>query len=98
VLGVVFLDQRHRIDADGAGDAADVTAGVEVAAARGEVSLFDAADDRFPDPGPLADLGNGETGLTAGFRQGFTDAHAEPPAAFVLESLPSVDIQHPANG
>ena len=64
-----------------AGDAADVPAGVEVAAAGGEVVLLDVPDDRFPDPGLLADLGDGETGLTAGIRQAFADAHAAPPRA-----------------
>ena len=38
-------------------------------------------DDRFPDPGLVADLADGETGLTAGFRQAFADAHAAPPRA-----------------
>ena len=81
VLGVVRADQRDRVGADDAGDAADVPAGVEVTAAGGEVVLLDVPDDRFPDPGLLADLADGETGLTAGFRQGFADAHAPPPRA-----------------
>jgi hypothetical protein len=79
VVGVVLADQRGGVGADGAGDAADVAAGVEIAAAGGEVIVLDVPDDRFPDPGLLADLGNGETGLTACVRQGFTDAHAAPP-------------------
>ena len=36
-------------------------------------------DDRFPDPGPLTDLGNGETGSLARVRQGSTNRHAAPP-------------------
>ncbi len=76
VLGVVRADQRDRVGADDGGDAADVAAGVEVTAARGKVVLLDVPDDRFPDPGLMADLADGETGLTAGFRQAFADAHA----------------------
>jgi hypothetical protein len=36
-------------------------------------------DDRFPDPGPLTDLGNAQTGPLARLRQGCTDGHAAPP-------------------
>src|SRR5208283_5513837 len=75
VLGVVLADQRDRVGADDGRDAADVPARVEVAAARGEVVLLDVPDDRFPDPGFPAHLGDGETGLTARVRQGFADAH-----------------------
>src|SRR4029077_250041 len=50
--------------------------GVKVAAAGGEVVLLDIPDDRFPDPGLMADLADGETGLTAGSRKSFADAHA----------------------
>src|SRR5262249_17836576 len=79
VRGVVLVDQRFGVDPDHARDAADVAAGVEVAAAGGEVIMLDATDDRLPDTGPLADLRNGETGLAAALRQGVTDAHAAPP-------------------
>src|SRR5262249_1671982 len=76
---VVFVDQRLGVGPDHARDAADVAAGVEVAAAGGEVIMLDATDDRLPDTGPLADLRNGETGLAAGLRQGVTAAPAAPP-------------------
>ena len=72
-----------RVGAHDPGDAADVTARVEIAAALGEVILFDAPDDRFPDPGLLADLTDGEAGVASRFGQGFTDAHAAPPPALV---------------
>jgi hypothetical protein len=86
VFGVVLPDQRLRGQADGGGDAADMAARVEVAAAAGEVIGLDAPDDRFPDPGLLADLGDSETGLTPSFRQRVSDAHAAPPLAFVAIS------------
>ena len=76
---VVLLDQRPRVGPDGLGDAADVPPRVEVAAAPGVVVALDPPDDRFPDPGPLTDLGNGETGSLARFRQGCTNRHAAPP-------------------
>ena len=73
------MDQRLGVDPDHARDAADVAAGVEVAAAGGEVTVLDTPDDRFPDTGSLTDLGNCETGLVACLRQGVTDAHTAPP-------------------
>ena len=76
---VVLLDQRRWVGPHGLGDAADVPPRVEVAAAPGVVVAFDPPDDRFPDPGLLTDLGNGETGSLARFRQGRTDGHAAPP-------------------
>ena len=56
VIRVVLADQRDRVGTDGPGDAADVPARVEVAAAGSEVALLDVPDDRLPDPGLLADL------------------------------------------
>src|SRR5205814_1947058 len=101
VLGVVRADQRDRIGPDDGGDAANVPAGVKVAAAGGKVVLLDVPDDRFPDPGLVADLADGETGLTAGFCQAFADAHASLHVLAVAvrrrwpsrvwEPLPSVD-------
>jgi hypothetical protein len=78
VGGVELLDQRPGISRDDLGDAADMPPGVEVAAAHRVVVTLDAPDDRLPDTGPLADLGDGEAGLAARFRQGFADAHATP--------------------
>src|SRR5689334_3160278 len=93
VLRVVLPDQRDRVGADDAGDAADVPASVEVTAAGGEVVLLDVPDDRFPDPGLVADLGDAETGLTTGFRQGFTDAHAASTCPWASSTR-----QHRGNG
>jgi hypothetical protein len=76
---VVLLDQRPRVGPDGLGDAADVPPRVEVAAAPGVVVALDPPDDRFPDPGPLTDLGNGETGSLARFRHDCTYRHSAPP-------------------
>jgi ribosomal protein S5 len=45
LIGVVLADQRGRVGAHGPGDAADVPARVEVAAACGEVTLLDVPDD-----------------------------------------------------
>jgi hypothetical protein len=84
VLLVVLPDKRHRVRADHLGDRPDVTAGVEVAAAGREVALLDRGDDRLPDPGLPAYLGQGETGLTSRLRQGVTDAHVAPPEDLVL--------------
>ena len=76
---VVLLDQRPGVGPDGLSDAADVPPRVEVAAAPGVVVALDPPDNRFPDPGPLTDLSNAETGSLAGFRQSCTDRHAAPP-------------------
>ncbi len=76
---VVLLDQRPGVGPDGLGDAADVPPRVEIAAAPGVVVALDPPDDRFPDPGPLTDLGNGKTGSLARFRQSCTNRHAAPP-------------------
>src|SRR5258707_9549140 len=59
-----------------------MAAGVEIAAAGGVIVSLDAAVDWFPDPGPLADLVNAETGLAARFRQGLAGAHAAPPLLY----------------
>jgi hypothetical protein len=79
VAGVVLPDQRLRVCASGPGDGADVPARIEVSAAGGEVVPFDPPDDRLPDPGPLADLCDGETRLVPCCCQGLTDADAAPP-------------------
>ena len=79
VVGVVVLDQRLGVGADGLGDGADMTTGIEVAATLGEVVRLDLPDDRFPDQGSLADLGQGQACLVPRLRQGLTDGHATPP-------------------
>jgi hypothetical protein len=76
---VVLLDQRPGVGPDGLGDATNVPPRVEIAAAPGVVVALDPPDDRFPYPGPLTDLGNGDTGSLARFRQGCTDRHTAPP-------------------
>jgi hypothetical protein len=52
-----------------------VAAGIKVSAADGEVVALNPLDDRRPDPGPLADLLDGETRLAPRFREFRTDAH-----------------------
>ncbi len=76
---VVLPDQRLRISPDGPGDAPDIRPGVKVPTTRRVVVTLDLFDDRFPDAGPLANLGNGETGLAPRLREGFADAHSAPP-------------------
>lgn len=76
---VVLLDQRSRIDPDNLGHASDMTARVEVTAARREIVVLNPADDRFPDPRPLAHLRNAQTGVPSGPCQGIADTHAIPP-------------------
>jgi len=56
---LVLADQRLRIGADGPGDGTNVPAGIEVTTAVARVTTLNAADDRFPDPGSLPDLGHG---------------------------------------
>jgi hypothetical protein len=73
---VILADQRLRVGTEDMGDATDVPPGVEVATTRRIVVALDPLDDRFPDAGPLADLGDGETGVAACLRQGFPNAHA----------------------
>src|SRR5260370_22302905 len=65
---VIFLDQGFGIDTHGAGDAADVAAGIEVAAAAREVAALDPADDGLSDAGALADLRNRQARLAASLR------------------------------
>src|SRR4029077_17708700 len=62
VFAVVFADQRPGVDADGAGERANVSAHEDVAAAGVVVILLDAPDDRSPDLGALAELVHGKTG------------------------------------
>jgi hypothetical protein len=86
VAGVVLADQRLGVCAHAVGDGANVPARVEVCAAGGEVVRFDPPDNCLPDPGLLADLGNGETSLAPCRCQDLTDAHARnralgPPTA-----------------
>jgi hypothetical protein len=50
VAGVVLPDQLLAVHARGTSDGADVPARKEVAAASGEVVLFDPPDDRLPNP------------------------------------------------
>ena len=79
---VVLPDQWLGISPDDPGDGTDVPPGVEIATARAVVVTLDAGDDCFPDAGPLTDLGHGETGLAACFRQVFADAHGAPPLLY----------------
>src|ERR1700733_5180961 len=88
LAGVVLPDQRLQVHARGAGDGADVPARIEVSAAGGEIVPFDPSDDRLPDPGPLADLRDGETSLPPCRCQDLADAHAAPP-------LPDHPAAHP---
>ncbi len=87
---VVLPDQRLRVGADGARDAADVAASVEVATARRVVTALNPPDDRLPDTGPLANLRNGETSLATCLCQGVTDAHAAPPLLCPTAHRPGV--------
>src|SRR5215471_15680732 len=52
---------------------------VKVTTTRGVVVALDAVDEGFPDAGPLADLGHGETGPATRVRQVCSDAHDAPP-------------------
>src|SRR5262249_29697433 len=76
---VVLLDQRLGIGPDDPRDRPDVPAGVEVTAARRVVIALDVLDQGLPDPGPLADLGDGKAGPAARLRQGLADAHGNAP-------------------
>ncbi len=91
---VVLPDQFFRVKPDRAGDAPDVPARVEVTAAGRVVPPLDPADDRLPDARPLANLRDGETGLTARARQGVTDAHATPPS-IMLHPCPGPGPRRP---
>ena len=72
---VVLADQGLGVDADGAGDRPDVAVYVEVTAAGVVVVLLDAADDRFPDPGQVADLVNRQTRPITRLGQRFANGH-----------------------
>jgi hypothetical protein len=85
---VVFLDQRPGVGPYGLSDAADVPPRVEVAATPGIVVALDPPDDRFPNPGPVTDLGKGETGSLARVRQVCTNRHAAPPQLCPPRVLP----------
>jgi hypothetical protein len=76
---VIFANQWFRLNSDCPGNTADMATGIEVTTARGEITAFDAPDNRLPNAGSLTDLRNGETGLAASLRQSVTDAHAAPP-------------------
>src|SRR5215469_4861147 len=76
---VVLLDQRLGIGPDDPRDRADMPAGVEVATARRVVIVLDVIDQGLPDPGPLADLGDGKAGPATRLRQGLADAHGTTP-------------------
>ena len=80
MAGVVLPDQRLAVHARGTSDGADVPARIEVAAASGEVVLFDPPDDRLPDAGPLADPRSGETSLAPCSCQDLTNAHVALPS------------------
>jgi hypothetical protein len=80
--GVILTDQRPRISPHHCGDGADVPPSVKVATTGRIVAALDTFDDRFPDPGPLADLGNAQTGPLAGLRQHSLDAHPAPPLLY----------------
>lgn len=73
VVRVVLRDERIGIEPDGTRDRADMTARVNVAAAAGEVVLFDRVHDRDAHPGGGADLVNGQTCGGAGFLERTSD-------------------------
>ena len=77
--GVVLLDERDGVGADHAGDSADVTARIVVAAARRVVVAFDVADDLFSDTGAVAHLSDGQSGFSARLCERPADAHVSPP-------------------
>jgi hypothetical protein len=91
--GVILTDQRPRIGPHHCGDGADVPPGVKVATTGRIVAALDTFDDRFPDPGPLADLGNAQTGPLAGLRQHSPDAHPSPPLLYRTTPSPNVPAQ-----
>jgi hypothetical protein len=79
--GLVELgDQRVGVEADGSGQAADVSTGVEVSAAEPVVVVLDGADQRLADPRRLCDLLDRHPRLFPGGDQGLADGHlAIPP-------------------
>lgn len=76
VSGVVRLDQGFRIDADGAGERTDVTAGVDVAAAPREIVSFDRVHDRDAHTGGGTDLVDSEPGGDPGLLQDRPDGRS----------------------
>ena len=81
--GVILLDQRDRVGSDYLRDRADMTARIEVPAARRVIVAFDISDDRFPDAGALAHLSDGQSGFTARLCQRPADVHVSPPCGVV---------------
>ena len=67
---VVGRQQGRRVDAQHPGQGAQVAAGVEVAAARGEVVDLDRLDDVGADPGALGQLVDGEAQARARRQRG----------------------------
>ncbi len=90
---VILGDQRLSIGPHHLGDGADVPPGVEVATTGGVVAVFDSPDDRFPDPGPLTDLGNTQTGPLARHCQGFTDGHPRLPYPAAPRTAPGGTVR-----
>jgi len=74
-LPVVLADQPLGIDADCPGDGANVTAHVQVPAARLVVIGLYATNDAGPDLGALAELIDRQARLVARLSQRFTDGH-----------------------
>ena len=72
---VILTDQCLRIGADDRGDRADVTARVEVTAARREVVVLYGPDQAFTDTGARTDVRDGQPGLASRSGERLTDAH-----------------------
>ena len=80
ILLLAALEQRLRIGSDRRRDGADVSAGVEVAAAGREVVVLDRLDKGPADACGLGDLFDGQSRVLAGRREGLADGHrATPP-------------------
>src|SRR5262249_1143169 len=77
--GVIFVDQGLWIDADRAGNAADVSPRIEVTAAAGKVAALDAADNGLSNAGARAGLRGREADPLASRHQRVADAHAAAP-------------------
>ena len=76
VIVVVLREQRGRIEVDGLGQGPDVAAGVDVAAAGGEVVRLDGVHDGDADPGGVADVVDGQPGRDPRLLQGMADGEA----------------------
>ena len=89
VCAVVVGDERSGVDPEDVRDAANVPAGVEVAAAVLEVVRFDAADERGADAGGGADVVDAHASVLARLRENAADAHVGhgevPPSRLRLE-------------